>query len=60
VLVILLFIISIALFSSEQTLRFAPLLMGTTQILLFFVARGIEKHHTKTQTTPVLNPSPDT
>lgn len=42
---ILLFIGAIYFFSSEQALRFTPLLMGASQVLLLFLAHATENHH---------------
>jgi MFS transporter, YQGE family, putative transporter len=56
---ILLFIAGIHFFSSETALRYTPLFMGLSQLLIIFFARSTEKHHAKIEVTPDLNKSPE-
>lgn len=58
VLGVIIFITAIHFYSSETALRFTPLMMGLSQILVLILAKSTEKHHAKVEITPALAPSP--
>jgi MFS transporter, YQGE family, putative transporter len=49
---ILLFITGIHFFSSETALRYTPLFMGLSQLIIIFFAKSTEKHHAKVKIAP--------